>query len=129
MRCLIVTPNYTLRDSLRMVVTGLTDAEILTARDCAGARAALLERPADVALLDGHLRMEELAALLGELATLAPGARSAVLLDGRAGASPAEVTAAGAEVLAIYTQPASEFFAALARFLGRAGLRSALPAS
>lgn len=120
MRFLIVTPNFTLRDSLRMVITGLADAEIATARDCAGARAALLERPVDAVLIDGHLRMDELRALTEELATLAPGTRYAVLLGGRATARSAELAAAGAEVLSIYTQPASEFFDTLARFIGRA---------
>lgn len=117
---LIVTPNFTLRDSLRMVITGLTDAEITTARDCAGARAALLERPTDAVLIDGLLRTDELRALAQEMATLAPGARYAVLLDGRAAARSAELAAAGAEVLSIYTQPAGEFFDTLARFIGRA---------
>jgi DNA-binding NarL/FixJ family response regulator len=119
-RFLIVTPNFTLRDSLRMVISGLTDAEIATARDCAAARAALLERPADAILIDGHLPMDELRALTQEMATLAPCARYAVVLDGRATARSAELAAAGAEVLSIYTPPANEFFDSLARFIGRA---------
>jgi DNA-binding NarL/FixJ family response regulator len=125
MRFLIVTPNYTLRDSLRMVISGVTDAEIMTARDCAGARTVLVERPVDVLLIDGHLRMDELRELTQEMATLAPGARYAVLLDDRVDARSPELTAAGAEVLSIYTQPASEFFESLARFIDRAAPGSA----
>jgi hypothetical protein len=116
---MIVTPNFTLRDSLRMVISALTDADIATVRDCAGARAALLAQPVDAALIDGHLPLDELRGLTQELATLAPGMRYAVLLDDRAADRHAQL-AGEAEVLSIYTQPAGDFFHALADFIGRA---------
>jgi DNA-binding NarL/FixJ family response regulator len=116
-RFLIVTQNLTLRDSLRMVISGLTDAEVITARDCAAARAALLEHPVDAALFDGHLRMDDLRALAQEISTLAPAAQWAVLLDGYTAGRRDDLAAAGAPILSIYTQPAGEFFDTLARFI------------
>ncbi|MCU0509193.1 MAG: hypothetical protein MUC34_12520 [Anaerolineae bacterium] len=89
MRFLIVTPNFTLRDSLRMVISGLTDAEIITARDCPGARERLLERPVDFALIDGHLPMDDLRALLREMATLRRG------IDRCGGRGPRDLHPAG----------------------------------
>ena len=117
MRFLIVTSNFTLRDSLQMVVMGLTDAEIAMARDCAGARIAMLEATPDIALIDGRLPLDEVRGLVQQIGRLAPGARSAVLLDGSATADAQELTAIGAHILAVYTQPAGAFFDALAQLV------------
>jgi DNA-binding NtrC family response regulator len=119
MRVLIVTPNVTLRDSLQMVVSGLTEAGVISARDCAAASKHAAAQAPDLVLIDGRLPLAEVRGLLADLRAVAPEATAAVLLDAFSDAGREELATTHAEILNIYSQPAGDFFDTLAQLLDR----------